>query len=125
MENADLPPEPTRSSVDAGCLAALAHALRAPNGADGAERLLRGLQEPLGLMGGLVLVRPVPGDPEIVALDLPDELVREWRAAPDDDLEMKATPGLVSEPLGESGRIHPDLKLSGVRTVWTVPLHVD
>lgn len=123
MMNADLPPGSPRMSIDASCLAALAHALRGADLTEGAERLLRGLLSPLSIMGGVVVVRPAKGDPVVAAVDMPDAWVESWKDVSAADLDARCNMGLVTESLVEnSGAIDPDLKLSGVRSLWALPL---
>lgn len=113
-------------SIEGSCLAALAHALGADGPAEGAERLLIGLREPLSLAGALVLLRTGDAGISVLAsLDLPEEWLERWRDGGQPELDARVAAGHVREPLGDTGgRIEPELKLSGVRTLWTVPLVV-
>lgn len=111
--------------LEAAALAALGHALTSSSPEDAALRLLRGLLGAEGIHGGL-LVAAADGTPRVLAsVDLPDPWVDGWRQASPAELDARLAAGLLRESLGIlDGQVAPDLKLSGFRGVWTLPLSV-
>jgi signal transduction histidine kinase len=111
--------------LDRHCLATLAHALRAADADEAALRLLQGLCDTLGASGGLVAVHGESGARVLAELDLPKRWVDGWRSTPSGTLDARFSGSLIRESLGvTNGVIETELKLSGVRTQWVLPLAV-